>query len=64
MKYISPKNQKDAGEPPAFPGVFGAYPSLLTTLRSTIKTDMKLTIEEVNGEIAECYAEAGMKGLE
>jgi len=38
--------------------------SLLTTLRSTIKTDIKLTIEEMNAEIARCYAEAGMKGLE
>jgi len=38
--------------------------SLLTALRSTIKTDLKLTIEAMNDEIAECYAEAGMKGLE
>ncbi len=38
--------------------------TLLTTLRSTIKTDVKLTIEEMNDEIARCYAEAGMKGLE
>ena len=38
--------------------------SLLTALRSTIKTDLKLTIEEMNDEIAECYAEAGIKGLE
>jgi len=38
--------------------------ALLATLRSTIKTDVKLTIEEMNDEIARCYAEAGMKGLE
>jgi len=38
--------------------------ALLATLRSTIKTDVKLTIEEINDEIARCYAEAGMKGLE
>ena len=38
--------------------------ALLTTLRSTIKTDIKLTIEEMNDEIARRYAESGMKGLE
>ncbi|MDR1163793.1 MAG: type II toxin-antitoxin system PrlF family antitoxin [Candidatus Accumulibacter sp.] len=38
--------------------------ALLTTLRSTIKTDVKLSIEEMNDEIAACYAEAAMKGLE
>jgi bifunctional DNA-binding transcriptional regulator/antitoxin component of YhaV-PrlF toxin-antitoxin module len=38
--------------------------ALLTILRSTIKTDIKLTVEDMNDEIARCYAEAGMKGLE
>ena len=38
--------------------------ALLTTLRSTIKTDIKLTIEEMNDEIARRYAESGMKGME
>ncbi|MDR1274790.1 MAG: type II toxin-antitoxin system PrlF family antitoxin [Candidatus Accumulibacter sp.] len=38
--------------------------SLLTTLRSTVETDAKLSIEEMGDEIARCYAEAGMKGLE
>jgi bifunctional DNA-binding transcriptional regulator/antitoxin component of YhaV-PrlF toxin-antitoxin module len=36
---------------------------LLTTLRSIIKTDIKLDDEEINDVIAKSYAEAGMKGI-
>jgi bifunctional DNA-binding transcriptional regulator/antitoxin component of YhaV-PrlF toxin-antitoxin module len=34
---------------------------LLTTLRSTIKTDIRLGIEEINDVIAQSYVSAGMK---
>jgi bifunctional DNA-binding transcriptional regulator/antitoxin component of YhaV-PrlF toxin-antitoxin module len=36
---------------------------LLETLRSTIKTDIKLSIDEINDVIARGHAEAGMKGI-
>jgi len=35
----------------------------LSFIGGHFKTDKKLTIEEMNDEIARCYAEAGMKGL-
>jgi bifunctional DNA-binding transcriptional regulator/antitoxin component of YhaV-PrlF toxin-antitoxin module len=36
---------------------------LLTTLRSIIKTDIKLSIEEINDIISQSYADAGMKSV-
>jgi bifunctional DNA-binding transcriptional regulator/antitoxin component of YhaV-PrlF toxin-antitoxin module len=36
---------------------------LLTTLRSIIKTDIKLSIEEINDIISQSYADTGMKGV-
>jgi hypothetical protein len=36
--------------------------TLLKTLRATIKTDIQLSIDEINAVIAQEHAAAGMKG--
>jgi len=36
---------------------------LLTTLRTLVKTDIKLDIEEINSIIEQGYTSAGMKGV-
>jgi antitoxin component of MazEF toxin-antitoxin module len=37
--------------------------TLLKTLRATIKTDIKLSIDEINDVIAQGHVDAGMRGM-